>query len=192
MDPDSIANDPANRMLARGPRFRMPAEVVRDAALAASGLLSSNMHGAPVHPPIPDGVWRPFSNEKWTTPDRVDPDRYRRSIYTYTKRSLPYPMFATFDAPSREFCTPRRLRSNTPLQALVALNDTTFVECAESLAERMRAASSDLNEQLTFGFVAVTSRSPTDGELAVLRRVASDSMLSVATTLLNLDEITSK
>lgn len=192
MNPESIANDPANRLLARGPRFRLPAEVVRDAALSASGLLSSNLHGPPVHPPIPDGVWRPFSNEKWTTPDRNDPDRYRRSIYTYTKRSLPYPMFASFDAPSREFCTPRRLRSNTPLQALVTLNDTTFVECAESLADRMLAASPDLDEQLAFGFIAVTSRSPTEDEIAVLRHVANESMFSVATTLLNLDEITSK
>ncbi len=189
---DIELNDPANRLLARGPRFRMPAETVRDAALSASGLLSSNVSGPPVYPPIPAGVWKPFSNEKWKTPGKSDPDRYRRSIYTYMKRSLPYPMFATFDAPSREFCTPRRLRSNTPLQALVMMNDETFVECADALADRMRLSSSDLDEQLTYGFVSVTSREPTMKELAVLRAVADESLSSVASTLLNLDEITSK
>lgn len=191
--PELIARDPENRLLARGPRFRLPAEMVRDAALAASGLLSGKLHGPPVQPPIPDGIWKPFAGDPWKTPGTDDQDRYRRSIYTYTKRSIPYPMFAAFDAPSREFCTPRRLRSNTPLQALTTLNDTTFVECAAALAVRMRAEPGqegkpgeegkpveagkpgeerehgELDEQLRFGFVTVATRSPAESELAALR-----------------------
>lgn len=200
--PDEMARDPENRLLARGPRFRLPAEMVRDAALEASGLVSRKLHGPPVQPPIPDGIWKPFVGDPWKTPGTDDPDRYRRSIYTYMKRSIPYPMFAAFDAPSREFCTPRRLRSNTPLQALTTLNDTTFVECAEALAERMLTTHDELDAQLRFGFVTVATRSPADLELAALRSLyqtcrsegddPSDAMQAVSAVLLNLDEIMSK
>ncbi len=101
----SDATDTANRLLARGPRNPLDAEVVRDQALAICGLLSANMHGPPVHPPLPPGVWRPFAaGDKWTTPDPGNADRYRRSIYTYVKRSIPFPVFAAFDMPTREFC----------------------------------------------------------------------------------------
>lgn len=196
--------DSNNRLLARGPRFRMPAEMIRDGALFVSGLLSPTMHGKPVHPPIPAGIWKPFrGGDKWDTPDTGNPDRYRRSIYTYTKRSIPYPMFAAFDAPSREFCTPRRLRSNTPLQALMTLNDTTFVECSQALGERLKARQAESGDGIRFGFLAVTSREPLATEVDALQQLydqcrsedestGAQCWTAVASVLLNLDEIMSK
>ncbi|MEO9935151.1 PSD1 and planctomycete cytochrome C domain-containing protein [Rhodopirellula bahusiensis] len=203
IDPSLDLVDSQNRFLARGPRFRMPAEMVRDQALFVSGLLSPEVHGAPVHPPIPDGVWKPFQGgDKWSTPDVGNPDRYRRSIYTYTKRSIPYPMFAAFDAPSREFCTPRRLRSNTPLQALTTLNDVTFVECTRALAKKVEAMDGPVEERLAKGFTLVTSRTPTSAEQKILVSLyeqakqqseqEQDAYEAVASALLNLDEIMSK
>ena len=201
--PELQKTDANNRLLARGPRFRMPAEMIRDTALFISGLLSPQMHGVPVHPPIPDGIWKPFQGgDKWKTPEIGNLDRYRKSIYTYTKRSIPFPMFAAFDAPSREFCTPRRLRSNTPLQALMMLNDETFVECSKALAKKLLASNHKLEAQLRYGFVSVTSREPNKNEMKALadlykhcRQQQSnelDSMTAVTSVLLNLDEITSK
>ncbi|MGB7323846.1 MAG: PSD1 and planctomycete cytochrome C domain-containing protein [Rubripirellula sp.] len=200
--PEIQAEDPDNRLLARGPRFRMPAEMVRDQALAASGLLTDDFGGPPVFPPIPDGVWKPFSSDKWDTAGPDDPNRYRRSIYTYTKRSIPYPMMSTFDAPSREFCNPRRLRSNTPLQALITLNDVTFVECTQALAKQMEANGETIDEKLSYGFLAITSREPDAAELASLVKLfrksnedessPTEAMTDVASVLMNLDEIMSK
>ncbi len=201
--PDLLEAEGNNRLLARGPRFRMPAEMIRDNALFVSGLLSPQMHGAPVHPPIPGGVWKPFQGgDKWKTPEIGDPNRYRKSIYTYTKRSIPFPMFAAFDAPSREFCTPRRLRSNTPLQALMTLNDVTFVECSKAFAKKLLNVSDQLEPQLRYGFSSVTSREPTKTEMLALADLYQkcrqqqtnelDSMTAVASVLLNLDEIMSK
>ena len=203
MRPELLETDATNRWLARGPRFRMPAEMIRDNALFVSGLLSPQMHGAPVHPPIPGGVWKPFQGgDKWKTPEVGNSDRYRKSIYTYTKRSIPFPMFAAFDAPSREFCTPRRLRSNTPLQALMTLNDATFVECSKALAKKLLDSQPKLEAQLRYGFVAVTSREPNENEMKALaglykncRQQQSnelDSMTAVTSVLLNLDESMSK
>ena len=111
--------DPYNRLLARGPRVRMEAEMVRDTALAASGLLSPKMYGPSVYPLQPPGIWNmPYNSDKWTTSEGED--RYRRSLYTFWRRTSPYPSFMTFDATSREFCQVRRVRTNTPLQALDA------------------------------------------------------------------------
>ncbi len=196
-----LKRDPDNRLLARGPRPRLPAETIRDQSLAVAGLLTDKMFGPPVHPPIPDGAWQPFSsNDKWDTPEVGNPDRYRRSIYTYTKRSIPYPMFATFDAPSREFCVPRRLRSNTPLQALMALNDETFIECAAALGQRMLSQGGTEREQFRYGFLLVTCREPTESELdellalgETLEEHGSEAILqNVAAVLLNLDEVFAK
>ncbi|WP_168205028.1 PSD1 and planctomycete cytochrome C domain-containing protein [Bythopirellula goksoeyrii] len=196
-----LEKDPNNRLLARGPRSPLSAEMVRDQALSISGLLSSKLYGPPVQPPIPDGVWTPFDKEEWKTAARGEEDRYRRSIYTYVKRSIPYPMAAVFDAPSREFCTPRRLRSNSPLQALTMLNDEVLVECAESLAGRMDQAGLTLEEQFFYGFELATSRNPTPTELDELVSLYSNSggdekrlqaLTQVATVLLNLDEIMMK
>ena len=198
-----LERDGQNRLLARGPRFRMPAEMIRDNALFVSGLLSPQMHGPPVHPPIPEGIWKPFqSGDKWKTPEIGDPNRYRKSIYTYTKRSIPFPMFAAFDAPSREFCTPRRLRSNTPLQALMTLNDVTFVECSQAFAKTLQNVSDELEPRLRYGFLAVTTREATQSEVAALESLYKkcrqeqtnelDSLTAIASVLLNLDEIMSK
>jgi len=191
--------DPDNRLLARGPRLRLTAEMVRDNALAVSGLLSTEIGGPPVHPPIPEGIWQPFlSQDKWETSERDDGDRYRRGIYTYVKRSIPYPTFASFDAPSREFCNPRRLNSNTPLQALVTLNDTAFVECAEALGEKLESGSSSvpISECLSLAYRLVTGRNPPDSSLRELVRLYEETLQEspekastvVAQVLLNLDE----
>jgi mono/diheme cytochrome c family protein len=131
-----VEHDPYNRLLARGPRFRMDAEMVRDAALTASGLLSRKIGGPSVFPPQPDGIWDiPYSSEKWIPSENED--RYRRGLYVFIRRSATYPSFMTFDATSREHCTVRRVRTNTPLQALTTLNDEAFFEAAEALAARV-------------------------------------------------------
>ena len=165
--PDAIERDPANRLLARGPRNRLPAEVLRDQALAIAGLLTEKVGGPPVHPPIPQGVWKPFQGgDKWATPKAGQENRYRRALYTYTKRSIPYPTMATFDAPSREFCSPRRLVSNTPLQALTMLNDEAFAEAAQGLARRMKYdIEGTVAEKLATGYRIATARPPTQERL---------------------------
>ncbi len=145
--------DPYNRLLARGPRFRVEAEMVRDLSLTASGLLSRKLGGPSVMPPQPDGIWRnPYSAEKWLVASGED--RYRRGLYTFLRRTSPYPAMMTFDATSREVCTVRRERTNTPLQALVTMNDPQFVEAARKLAEtlpppkfRMRVSSTRVSRR---------------------------------------------
>lgn len=193
--------DPLNRLLARGPRFRLSSEMIRDQALALSGLLYDKQFGPPVHPPIPDGVWKPFSGgDKWSTAGPDDKDRYRRSIYTYMKRSIPYPMFSAFDAPSREFCAPRRLRSNTPIQALTMLNDQTFAECTQALAARMKDVGDDPGDQIRHGFLIVTCREPVQVEQQALEELLVEAgggdpmegLTAVAAVLLNLDEVVMK
>lgn len=139
--PAQYAADPANRLLGRGPRQRLSAEQIRDQALAVSGLLSSKMYGPSVMPPQPEGVWQTvYSNEAWV--ESRGEDRYRRGLYTYIKRTSPYPSFLSFDAGSREVCTVRRTVTNTPLQALVTLNDPVYLEAAYALALKMRQAGS--------------------------------------------------
>ena len=135
--PELVASDPENRLVACGPRVRLSAEVIRDQALFAAGLLSRKKGGPSVHPPQPNvGLSAAFGGGiDWKTSDGED--RYRRALYTTWRRSNPYPSMATFDAPSREVCTVRRPRTNTPLQALVTLNDPVYVEAAQALARRM-------------------------------------------------------
>jgi hypothetical protein len=129
--------DPTNTLLARGPRFRMEAELIRDVTLAASGLLSPKIGGPSVFPFQPEGIWDiPYSDDKWTISDGAD--RYRRGLYTFVRRTAPYPSMLTFDATSREFCTVRRVRTNTPLQGLTTLNDPAFFEAARALASSDR------------------------------------------------------
>ena len=134
--PDRYRDDPANRLLARGPRFRLGAEQIRDQALAVSGLLSDKMYGPSVMPAQPEGTWQVIRDlMKWEpSPGEA---RYRRALYTFWRKSSPYPSMTTFDTPSREFCVSRRIRTNTPLQALVTLNDSMFVEAAQAFAYRM-------------------------------------------------------
>jgi Protein of unknown function (DUF1553) len=162
--PALLERDPANRLLARGPRFRMEAEMLRDAALAVSGLLSPKLGGPSVFPFQPEGIWdNPYSDAKWLTSDGED--RYRRSLYTFIRRTSPYPSLMTFDATSRELCTVRRVRTNTPLQALTMLNDEAFFEAARALAGRIAAeGGATPRTRAAFGFRLVTSRTPTAAE----------------------------
>jgi hypothetical protein len=172
-DPAKVRVDPKNRLLARGPRFRLPAEVVRDQALAASGLLSSKIHGPSVMPPQPEGLWRTvYSGMKWET--SPGEDRYRRALYTFLRRTSPYPALTTFDAGSGEICTVRRVRTNTPLQALVTLNDPAFVEAAGALARRMIVeGGAEPRERVAVGFRRVLSRAPSAAESTRLITLAN-------------------
>jgi hypothetical protein len=161
--------DPENRLLARGPRFRMDAEMVRDTALAVSGLLNSKLGGKSVKPYQPPGLWEAIgysgSNTVHFVQDHGE-DLYRRSLYTFWKRTSPPPSLTTFDAPSREECVVRRSRTNTPLQALVLMNDKQYVEAARHLAERMmREGGRTPAERITLGFRLATSRRPTTDEI---------------------------
>jgi hypothetical protein len=166
--PALIEKDPRNRLLARGPQQRLTAEMVRDQALLASGLLIETMGGPPVMPPQPQGVWNSVYNDsKWV--DATGPNRYRRAIYTYIKRTSGYPSFLTFDASDHDVSLARRIPTNTPLQALVTLNDPVYQEAAEALAKRMMNASNALDGRLRYGARLVLSRDPTDVELATLR-----------------------
>ena len=156
--PELAARDPENRLLARGPRFRLSAEMIRDQALSVSGLLSPKMYGPPVKPPQPKlGLTAAFgSGTDWETSGGED--RYRRALYTTWRRSNPYPSMATFDAPNREFCLVRRERSNTPLQALVTLNDPVYLEAAQALARKMAAGGVTPQDKARFGFRLCLSR----------------------------------
>ncbi len=164
--PALLEKDPNNQMLARGPRFRSSAEIIRDQALWASGLLSTKMHGAPVRPPRPKlGLNAAFGGATDWEPSQGD-DRYRRALYTTWRRTTPYPSLVTFDAPSRNVCTISRPRTNTPLQALVTMNDPAFVEAAQGLARRMaREGGPKLEDQLRLGFRLALTRPPRDTEL---------------------------
>src|SRR5437588_5604822 len=157
--------DPDNRLLARGPRFRLSAEMVRDQALAVSGLLSDKMYGPPVKPPQPSlGVNAAFGGGiDWQA--SAGDDRYRRALYTMWRRSNPYPSMATFDAPNREVCTVRRTRTNTPLQALVTLNDPVYVDAAQALARTIVAkGGASTPDRARYAFRLCLSRPPHERE----------------------------
>lgn len=173
--PELAASDPDNRWLARGPRVRLSSEMVRDQALAAAGLLSRKMYGPPVKPPQPSlGLSAAFgSSTDWQT--SMGEDRYRRAVYTTWRRSNPYPSMATFDAPNREVCTLRRNRTNTPLQALVTLNDPVYVEAAQALGRRMLQHAGSVEEQIVFGVRCCLQRDPTAFEKEQLITLYRDS-----------------
>ncbi len=163
---EAFQRDPENRLLARGPRFRMSAEMIRDQALAVSGLLSTKQFGPPVNPPQPKlGLSAAFgSGVDWQT--SMGEDKYRRALYTSWRRSNPYPSMSTFDAPNREVCTLRRSRTNTPLQALVTLNDPVYIEAAQALARKtLKDGGATVEEQAKWTWEKCLSRPPTDAEL---------------------------
>ena len=166
--PTQAESDPENRLLARGPRFRLSAEMIRDQALFVGGLLSRQLYGPPVRPPQPKfGLTAAFgSGVDWQTSEGSD--RYRRALYTTWRRSSPYPSMTTFDAPNREVCTVRRARTNTPLQALVTLNDPVYVEAAQGLARRMAALQKSPADQVKYGFRWCLARDPDADELTQL------------------------
>jgi hypothetical protein len=166
--PEALAADPENRLLARGPRFRLAAELVRDQALAVSGLLSSKMHGPSGRPFQPAFDLRAAFGSALDWKTSAGEDRYRRGLYTEWRRSSPYPSMVTFDAPNREVCTVRRNRSNTPLQALVTLNDPVYVEATQGLARLMAGVRGAAAEKARHGFRRVLARPPAGAELKEL------------------------
>uniref|UniRef100_UPI0035631A4E DUF1553 domain-containing protein n=1 Tax=Novipirellula sp. TaxID=2795430 RepID=UPI0035631A4E len=177
-NPDLQAKDPENYLLGRQRRLRLDAEIIRDVSLSASGLLSPKLGGPPVHPPIPDGVMNQGQvRRSWNTSSGED--RYRRGIYTFRFRATPPPSLNVFDAPEGLSSCTRRLRSNTPLQALTLLNDPAHVEFAVALEKII------VRDGLETAFRRCTSRMPTDDERAILDKLDS---FTAARALLNLDE----
>ncbi len=174
VSPTLLSRDPENMLLARGPRFRFDAEVIRDSILFSSGLLVERAGGKSVKPYQPEGIWEAVafvgSNTRDFKPDAGE-SLYRRSLYTFWKRTAPPPSMSTFDAPSRENCTVRRPRTNTPLQALALMNDKQYIDAARKLAERMlREGGATPDQRLTYGFRWMTARLPSARELEVLKK----------------------
>ncbi|QDT02919.1 Planctomycete cytochrome C [Rubripirellula lacrimiformis] len=210
----NMAVDPRNRYFARGPRTRLSAEMIRDQALAASQLLSDESGGPSVMPPQPDGVWQAvYSGAQWKTSE--GDQRYRRALYTYWRRTSPYPSFLTFDSPTRDLCSARRLDTNTPLQALVTLNDPVYQECSAALAKNAIDQSGESVEvAIDSMFRSVTSQTPNDLERSALLSLYTDlrspptsssddgadnnddidlpTLSIVANTILNLDKALTK
>ncbi len=208
-DEASLQKDPSNKFYARGPRVRLSAEQVRDLTLSVSGLLSTKMYGPSVKPYQPPGIWQsPYNGLKWVR-SKGD-EQYRRAIYTYWKRTAPYPSMMLFDGIAREVCSARRIRTNTPLQALVTLNDSVYVDASRHFAVRMANAGSNIREQITNGYAFATGKSITEAKLAVLQRLYEKTsaplkrtskdakpsgdiaMELVANAILNLDEFLTK
>lgn len=168
--PAQQEKDPNNIYYARASRVRLSAEQVRDQSLAVSGLLSSKMYGPPVKPPQPDGIWNiPYNNEKWILSEGED--RYRRALYTHWKRSALYPSMVTFDLGNRDQCSARRIRTNTPLQALVTLNDPVFIEIAQHFAQQMHKEASGIGEQIAWGYREATLLEITPKRQAILEQL---------------------
>jgi hypothetical protein len=167
-----LERDPENRLLARGPRFRLPAEMIRDNALAIGRLLTRDIGGPSVYPYQPPGIWEELSRGETFTAQEYHQshgrDLYRRSMYTFWKRTVPPAALSTFDAPDREKCTSRRLITNTPLQALVLLNDPTYVEAARAMAQRAIESAADARARLRLLFREATARYPSPAETGVL------------------------
>ena len=192
--------DPSNKYLARFPRIRLSSEVMRDQGLHASGLLSPKMFGPSVMPYQPDGIWSVvYSSQAWKT--SAGEDQYRRGLYTYWRRTSPYPAMESFDMPSREVCSTRRIRTNTPLQALVTLNDPAYVEMATKLGERMKNHTGSLQSKINLGFELLLIRQGTNQEIAILqktfektkaRKGEKQAWITLGNILLNLDETINK
>jgi hypothetical protein len=165
--PELLQRDPENRLLARGARLRLPAETVRDQALAIAGLLVDKVGGPSVKPYQPEGLWKVLNGQTYK-PDKGE-GLYRRSLYTFWKRSAPPPGMMLFDSGSRESCMVRETRTNTPLQALALMNDVTFVEASRVFAERIMRAAASADDRLVWAFRHATARRPRSEELQVLR-----------------------
>lgn len=215
--PELLAVDPGNRLLARGPRVRLTSEQIRDQALAVSGLLSRKIYGPSVMPPQPEGVWQVArSSMEWKT--NKGEDKYRRALYVYWRRTSPYPSMVSFDNPSREFCVTRRVNTNTPLQALVLLNDPVYVEAARGLASRvLKNVKGDTRDLIKTGYEMAMAKETIDAtklqelellydqafqhfekdmtaaeEMAGERNIQLAALTVVANAILNLDEFVTK
>jgi hypothetical protein len=191
--PASLEKDPENRLLARGPRFRLGPEEIRDQALAASGLLVEKLGGPSVKPYQPAGLWQELSGDKGYV-QSTGPDLYRRSLYTYWKRTNPPPFMTNFDAPNREQCSVYEGQTNSPLQALNLMNDVTFLEASKKLAERMMAeGGATVDERIDYGYALVLARRPTAAQRTVLVKLQGKlGYAGVASLILNLDEAVTK
>jgi hypothetical protein len=177
--PEGLARDPSNRLLSRGPRYRLDAEMLRDQALFIGGLLVEKLGGPSVKPPQPSGLWEAVaytgSNTAKFQADKEQAKVHRRSMYTFWKRTAAPPQMTTEDAPSREVCTMRRERTNTPLQALLMMNEKQYVECARAFGERaMKQPGLSAEERIAWMFRNATSRAPTPDENAELAAVYRD------------------
>jgi hypothetical protein len=190
---DLLEKDPDNRLLARGPRFRLGPEEIRDEALAASGLLVEKLGGPSVKPYQPAGLWQELSGDKGYV-QSTGPDLYRRSLYTYWKRTNPPPFMTNFDAPNREQCSVYEGKTNSPLQALNLMNDVTFLEASQKLAERMMAeGGATVDERIDYGYALVLARPPTAAQRTVLVKLQGElGYAGVASLILNLDEAVTK
>ena len=216
--PEGMKVDPENRLLSRAPRVRLSAEQLRDQALRASGTLNEQMFGPSVFPYQPPGIWlSPWNGAEWHR--NVDSQQYRRAVYTYWKRTAPYPAMITYDGVAREVCTARRIRTNTPLQALASLNDSAFVDMAKHLATRMVSHSQELESQLNYGYTCLLFRPASKTTIDALKNLYMQALTSfhsaantamfagskdesearnlaamtvVANALLNLDEVITK
>ncbi len=177
VSPAVLEADPYNRYYARGPRVRLTAEQVRDQALSIAGVLSQKMYGPSVMPHQPAGVWKsPWNGDDWKLAEGED--RYRRAIYTFLKRTGPYPAMITFDGVAREVCTARRVRTNTPLQALVTLNDEAYVVAARHFANRIvETGKKTPNEQVALAYQLATGRLPDAAKTAVLADLYKKSLV---------------
>lgn len=201
--PALLERDPYNRLLARGPRFRVEGEVIRDIQLSVSGLLNPSVGGRPVMPPAPAYLFeKPASYAPFPWAVETDNNQFRRAVYTFRRRSTPYPFLSTFDVPNGETACVRRTKSNTPMQALMTLNETMSIEAAKALAQRMnKEGGKSPQQQIDFGFRLCTGREPTPKEMgaliALMERQAAlkeslDAATIVARVLLNLDETLTK
>jgi len=219
LTPELLEKDPFNKFYGRGTRVRLSAEQVRDQALCISGLMSEEMFGPSVFPYQPGGIWlSPWNGADWKKSEGKN--QYRRAIYTYWKRTAPYPSMMTFDGAAREVCTARRIRTNTPLQALVTLNDESYVEMARYFAYRMQAAAKDLKHQISKGYEMAVYKPIAPTKLSLLVKLHDESlqkfkgdkdktcemigvndkhnnpetaaMVVVANAILNLDEVITK
>ena len=188
--PELMERDQYNRLLARGPRYRVEAEIVRDIALASSGLLNPELGGPSVMPPAPAFLFQPpasYGPKVWR--EETDDDRYRRAIYTFRYRSLPYPVLQTFDAPNGDFSCVQRLRSNTPLQALVSLNEVLFMEAARALARRAVSHGGTDAERITYAFRSCLTRPPEPDELSELEQLLARQKDYIAEGWINPSEL---
>ena len=174
--PELYEADPKNSWLARGPRFRMTAEMVRDNALAVSGMLSTKAEGEPIMPHQPNGIWRQVGRNEPKWIDETDEDRYRRGVYVIWRRAAPYPSFVNFDAPDRGSCVVSRPRTNTPLQALTLMNDPVYVELSLALANRLLSEKPEASqeERIQHAFELVLSRPAENAELSYLKGVIKE------------------
>jgi hypothetical protein len=185
------AKDPYNRLLARGPRLRVEGEIVRDIALSASGLLNPKIGGPSIFAPAPDFLFLPpASYAPFPWKEDTGPDRYRRALYTFRRRSTPYPVLQLFDAPNGDFACVRRMRSNTPLQALASLNETLFVECAQALARKTLAEGGHTDaERINYAFRRTLARPPTADERAELLSLLAKQRARIGEGWVNANEI---